>query len=109
MAKGGARPGAGRKKVNRPPPVGDKCAAAKIIDALNKPQSRDEPYEIQKFRAIENAGIRESLDLRKWLYDKRDGKPVQTVNHVHDKPIDINVTMNLSETIQKARKRAVGE
>lgn len=106
--RGGARPGAGRKAKPKTPDVADKSAAAKLIDALNKPASPDEPYEIKKFRAIDDAGAQESKDLRKWLYDKRDGKPVQTVNHLHDKPIEMNVNVSLAEAVQKARKRVVG-
>lgn len=108
IKRGGARPGAGRKAKPRTPEVADKSAAARILEGLNKPKSLDEPYEITKFRDIEAAGARESLDLRKWLYDKRDGKPVQTVNHLHDKPIEMNVNVSLSEAVQKARKRVSG-
>lgn len=111
--RGGARPGSGRKKklLHSAPTNPDargyagQTKAAEIRDALNKPPALDEPYEIQRFRAIDMAGVRESLELRKWLYDKADGKAIQTVNHVHDKPIEMNVTVSLAEAIQKARKR----
>jgi hypothetical protein len=52
------------------------------------------------------AGVRESLDLRKWLYDKRDGKSVQTVNHVHDKPLEMTVTHTLTERFRIAMEKA---
>lgn len=106
MAKGGKRAGAGRPKNPPRDPVQDRSAAARIIEGLNRDESPNDPTEITRFRDIEKAGARESLELRKWLYDKRDGKPVQTVNHVHDKPIEMNVTLSLAETIAKARKRA---
>jgi hypothetical protein len=82
--RGGAR-GGGKKKKTQPPEQidarsteGQKRAAA-IIDALNKPVSEGDPYEIQKFRRIDDAGVRDSLDLRKWLYDKATGRPMQEI------------------------------
>jgi len=108
MPRGGKRANSGPKRKEKPPEVRDRSAAARIIDALNRPADNDS-YEIQRFRAIDNAGPRESSDLRKWLYDKRDGKAVHTVNHLHDKPIEHSITLNLSErfriAMQKAEKR----
>lgn len=107
MPKGGARAGAGRKPKPKIEPVSDRNAAAKLIESLNSiPDKLDDP-EVAGWRGLWdslNAGIR--LDTRKYLYDKRDGKAVHTVNHLHDKPIEMNVTVTLSEAIQKARKRA---
>lgn len=103
---GGSRPGAGRKKKERLPNVGDKSAAARILEALNRPAHSSDSYETQCFRAIDNAGPRESADLRKWLYDKRDGKAVHTVNHLHDKPQEHLVTLNLSERLRIAMEKA---
>lgn len=45
------------------------------------------------------------LESRKYLTDKRDGKPVSTVNHVHDKPIDVNVKLSIAEIVRKVRER----
>jgi hypothetical protein len=50
--------------------------------------------------------LRIQLDARTRLDDKAYGRAVHTVNHLHDKPIEMNVTVTLSEAIQKARKRA---
>jgi len=109
MPNGGKRPGAGRKPKPKVAGVTDKSAAARILEGLNREEKPDDPYEIKQFRAIEKAGARESLDLRKWLYDKRDGKPVQTVNHLHDKPVEHLVTHTISErmriALEKAEKR----
>lgn len=120
--KGGARPGAGRRKKEKPVDLDARSAAGKkritrIIEALNQapkivklPDGTkvhvDDDYEISQFRKIDDAGVRESLDLRKWLYDKEDGKAVQTVNHLHDKPIEHNVTMSLGEGMRLAMKKA---
>lgn len=104
--RGGARSGAGRKAKPKVEPVGDKSAASRILEALNRSADPKDSHEIVQFRKIDTSGTRESLDLRKYLYDKRDGKAVHTVNHLHDKPIEMNVTLSLAESVQKARKRA---
>lgn len=41
-----------------------------------------------------------------YLWNRDEGRPVQNVNHLHDKPIEMNVTLSLAEAVQKARKRA---
>jgi hypothetical protein len=46
-------------------------------------------------------------NLLRYLEDRAYGRPVDTVNHLHDKPIEMNVNLVLSEAIQKARKRAM--
>jgi hypothetical protein len=45
-------------------------------------------------------------NLLRYQEDRAFGRPVDTVNHLHDKPIEMNVMVSLSEAIQKARKRA---
>jgi hypothetical protein len=45
-------------------------------------------------------------NLLRYLEDRAYGRPVDTVNHLHDKPLEVNMTVSLAETIQKARKRA---
>jgi hypothetical protein len=97
--RGGAGRGGGKKKKERPEQIdartteGQKRAAA-IIVALNKPAREDDSYEIQKFRRIDDAGVRESLDLRKWIYDKRDCKAMQEIrlSNPPSKPFEIDVT-----------------
>src|SRR5713226_1063393 len=44
-------------------------------------------------------------NLLRYLEDRASGRPVDTVNHLHDKPIEMNVVVSLAESIQKARKR----
>lgn len=45
-------------------------------------------------------------NLLRYLEDRAYGRPVDTVNHLHDKPIEMNVTFSLSERIKRARERA---
>lgn len=40
-----------------------------------------------------------------YLDDRDLGRPVDTVNHVHDKPIDLNVNISMSELVRKVRQR----
>jgi hypothetical protein len=49
---------------------------------------------------------RTALDTRKYLHDKSEGKAVQTLNHLHDKPIDVIVKHSLSERFRMAMEKA---
>lgn len=108
MAQGGKRAGAGRKKVT-PESHGApaKNEATQIIASLGK--SLGHPADCNCWKCLwkrdAERGDQVGLHARKYLWDRRDGKPVDTVNHLHDKPIEMNVTVSLSEAIQKARKR----
>lgn len=105
MPRGGARPNSGPKPKPKVPGVRDKNAAAGILEALNRPAHSGDSFEVQRFRAIDNSGPGMSLDLRKYLYDKRDGKAVHTVNHLHDKPIQHEVIISIAEVVRKVRER----
>ena len=39
-------------------------------------------------------------------YDKRDGKAVHTVNHLHDKPLEMTVMHTISERMKLALEKA---
>jgi hypothetical protein len=107
VSKGGARPGAGRKPKPKVEPVGDKSAAAHLLVLLNGDAKAFESKEAAGWRELWNAqDLRVRLDTRKYLYDKRDGKAVHTVNHLHDKPIEVTHTFKLSDEIREARERA---
>jgi hypothetical protein len=48
-------------------------------------------------------------DLRhalEYLDDRDLGRPVDTVNHLHDKPIDLNVSLSLGEGMKLAMQKA---
>lgn len=84
MAKGGKRPGAGRKSLPRADCVVGMQVAAELIAALNKKKSSAKPdtVEIAGWRDLwEAQDLRIRLDARKYLYDKRDGKATQPVEH----------------------------
>jgi len=112
MPSGGKRvPGPG-KTNGRPrkpafPPIADRGAAARIIDALNALPSDKEPIEIAGWRGLwDNPAADIRLRARIFLYDKRDGRSVHTVNHLHDKPLEHTVTLNLSERFRIAMEKA---
>ena len=53
-----------------------------------------------------------TADLRNALeyLDNRDlGNTTDNVNHMHDKPIEMNVTFTISERIKRARERAAAQ
>lgn len=76
----------------RPIGHGDKCSCEKCL----------------WFGLLTSTDERVRLDTLKYLTDRRDGKAVHTVNHLHDKPIVHEVNISLSEALQKARKRVAG-
>lgn len=110
MANGGKRPGAGRKpKPKLPAVTGSKEKFLQIINGLNREARPDDSGELQAFRKIDLSGADASLNLRKWLYDQGHGQSIRTVNHLHDKPIEMNVNLNLGQRLAAARKRALGQ
>lgn len=48
---------------------------------------------------------RTALDCRKYLHDKAEGKAMQTLNHLHDKPMEHTVTHTLSERFRIAMEK----
>lgn len=44
-------------------------------------------------------------NLLRYLEDRAYGRPVDTVNHLHDKPVEMNVTVSIAEVVRKVRER----
>lgn len=99
MAHGGKRPNAGRKaKAKTDLPTVNKTIAAEVLAKEN---------EIEAWLELLKApDTRLRFDVRKYLTDKRDGKAVQTINHLHDKPIEMNVNLSLGERMKSAMEKA---
>jgi hypothetical protein len=93
MPHGGKRDGAGRKAGIVLPALADKECAGKLLLALNRPAQPDDPYEVQQWRKlVEAKDPRVSLDARKYLYDKRDGKAVQPMSGpIQNEPITMKI------------------
>ena len=45
-------------------------------------------------------------NLLRYLEDRAYGRPVDTVNHLHDKPLEVNMKVSYIDVIERARKRA---
>src|SRR5215469_2657090 len=118
MPRGGSRkhpadckcgncPAVGRKKL-KPESHGapKKYEAAEIIDSLGKPAHAPQcncwkclwKRDAERGDAVGQAA-------RKYLWDRHSGKAVDTVNHIHDKPLDVNVTVSFAELVRKIRQR----
>lgn len=110
MARGGARPNSGPKPRPKLPPVGDKDFAARVLERIGKPG-----WRITNFEAVKSAddfavyylskGDATAYSLFDRLREKRDGTAVRNLNHMHDKPIDLNVTVSMAEIVRQVRLR----
>jgi hypothetical protein len=103
MPRGGKRPGAGRTKLKPEKPVSapTKNLATQILESLGKPfphkakcDHKDKceckcTCEFCLWKADAEKPGAEGSWARKYLWDRRDGKPVSTVNHLHDKPVEL--------------------
>jgi hypothetical protein len=118
--RGGKRAGAGRPKnaAETPASAPTKNLASKILAGLGKPNGHEPDCKCEGKcahvcrceeclwkRDAESPGADGSW-ARKYLWDLRDGKPVSTVNHLHDKPMELTVTHTLSEKMRIAMKKA---
>lgn len=52
-----------------------------------------------------NFSIIPLTNLLRYLEDRAYGRPVDTVNHLHDKPIEMNVNVSIAEVVRKVRER----
>jgi hypothetical protein len=109
MPRGGARKGAGRKVKPAKPESVTKQLATEVLALTARPiHIADCLCEMCRWWAVLTApDARLRFDALKYLTDRRDGKAVQTVNHLHDKPIEMNIHHSLADEIQKARQRVV--
>lgn len=106
--KGGARPGAGRKAKPKIPAAVTTSSAARILSHLGGSfEGKPLPSEEKLWLALlADPDKRLRFDVLKYLKDRAEGKAVQTVNHIHDKPIEHNVTMSLGEGMRLAMEKA---
>lgn len=145
MSRGGdtsAKARANGKKVGRPPnekppDVGDKTFAARILEQVGgvkwhamrqavekwcawKHESPDEgsnnnapphPKTLVKsdadlmlyYTVCGDLGIENRTTIT--LTEKRDGRAMHTVNHLHDKPLEMNVNVSMAELVRDVRLR----
>jgi len=114
MARGGKRtPGEG-KTIGRPkrerPTNGN--VAAKVLAEAKAQQLWLDMIDLERRRLFSGSSDRFSIipltNLLRYLEDRAYGRPVDTVNHLHDKPLEMNVNVNLGQRLAAARKRALG-
>ena len=115
--RGGARAGAGRRKL-KPESIadGDKNFATRVLARIGK-EGWLGYVDILKVTSSEDYALHllattAGYDQFNKLLDRRYGKPVQTVNHLHDKPLEMTVTHTISErfriAMEKAERRVSG-
>lgn len=126
MPRGGKRENAGRRKSERPTDgnVARKVKAqvhaeklwvslirleckrlginenGELSAKVSKEGTIDGPDYQGKFSVIPLSNILRYLD------DRDLGRPVDTVNHLHDKPIDVNMKLSLGEGMRVAMEKA---
>lgn len=109
MARGGARPNSGPKPKPKAPIIKDRNFAGKVLARIGKPGwmilnlsdvKSDEDYAIWLISDAKTGG-----SYFEGYRTKRDGLAVRTINHLHDKPIDLNVNVSISEIVRKVRER----
>lgn len=103
MARGGARPGAGRKKQERPV---DGNLARKIKAKIRAEEKWLLVVKISTEKAEKTGNTADLRNALEYLDNRDLGTCVDTVNHLHDKPIDMNVTLSLGEGMRLAMQKA---
>lgn len=79
MAKGGRRPGAGRKPKPKIELRADKGVASRVLAA--KPDEQWPGEEARWMELLNAKDERLRFDVQKYLTDRRDGKPAQPIRH----------------------------
>ena len=123
MPPGGKRAGAGRKKQERPTNAN---VATRVLAAAKAEQLWLSLIDLERRRlginktgelsVAEKGAITEGdyqgkfsiiplTNLLRYLEDRAYGRPVDTVNHLHDKPIEMNVNVSIAEIVRKVRER----
>ena len=124
MERGGKREGAGRKKSERPTNANVATrvlAQAKaeklwlsLIDLERRRLGINKSGELSESEKGAITGpdyqgrfsIIPLTNLLRYLEDRAYGRPVDTVNHLHDKPIEVNATLSLGEGMRIAMEKA---
>lgn len=106
MARGGKRQGAGRRKRD---PNEQRPLNAEVARRIKEQIKAEKLWVFAVATAVQKAkSTGNTTDLVRILeiFDKREfGNYVDTVNHLHDKPIDLNVNLSMAEIIREVRER----
>jgi hypothetical protein len=123
--RGGKRPGAGRKKQERPT---DAACAARVLARAKAEETWLAMIDLEKRRlgltgaklasrkeasgAVTEGDYRGNFsiipltNLLRYLEDRAYGRPIDTVYHLHDKPIEMSMTLSLGEGMKLAMQKA---
>jgi endonuclease IV len=101
MPRGGKRAGAGRKKR----PV-DGNVARRIKAQVKAEELWVEAVTIAVEKARKTGNTSDLRQCLEYLDDRDMGRCVDTVNHLHDKPLDVNMTLSLGEGMRIAMEKA---
>lgn len=112
MPRGGKRTPSEGKKIGRPKstrPV-DGNVARKIKARVKAEELWVQCVALAYKKARDTGNTADLRQCLEYLDDRDLGRPMDNstsiVNHVHNNPLDLNVTLSLAEAIQKARKRS---
>ena len=107
MPRGGKRTPREGKKIGRPKV--ERPLNHEVVGRIKKRVKAEELWVFliataaKKARETSNTSdLRQALE---YLDDRELGRCVDTVNHLHDKPIEITGTIVLADVLEKARKR----
>lgn len=124
MAQGGKRTGAGRKKVERPTNAN---VAQKVLNQAKAETLWLSVIELERRRLgiNKNGELSEAekgaitgpdyqgkfsiiplTTVLRYLEDRAYGRPMDTVNHLHNKPLEVNATLTLGEGMRIAMQKA---
>lgn len=103
MPRGGKRDGAGRRKQER---LVDGNVARRIKGQVKAEALWVETVLIAANKARSTGHTADLRQCLEYLDDRDLGRCVDTVNHLHDKPVDLNVTLSLGEGMRLAMQKA---
>ena len=115
---GGTRKGAGRHRANCDCEKCLKKHGSRPLDGNLARKIKAKIKAEEKWILVIDLATKKAVrtentaDLRNALeyLDNRDlGNTTDNVNHMHDKPIEMNVTFTISERIKRARERAAAQ
>lgn len=101
--RGGAGRGQGRKKQERPV---DGNLARRIKAKIKAEEKWILVVELATAKACRTENTADLRNALEYLDNRDLGNTTDNVNHMHDKPLEVNMKVSYIDTIERARKRA---
>ena|ERR1035438_2860717 len=108
MPRGGKREAKDGKKIGRPKstrPV-DGNVARKIKAKIDAEKCWLFAAKVALKKAQETGNTADLVRILEYLDNRDLGNTVDTVNHLHDKPLEVNATLTLGEGMRLAMEKA---